>query len=191
MSTKQDQLQTNQDIPGFTTAEFERVGQGEPVALRAKREEAYDIYNALPAPTAFTEDWRRTNPMLFPYGDFSLLAPLARLNKSPGGDASRDDQFDVVVSITEKGFYIDDRADLIKNGDLDVCGIAELAEKDPDTLTAYLQGDALSPHIGKFEALNDAFWNHTLPRAWRAGQRVPPDLPARTRRWWGKVVLWE
>jgi Fe-S cluster assembly protein SufD len=159
MIQTQNETVVDQAIPGFSESDFGRIGQGEPASLRAKREEAFDIYTALPAPTAFTEDWRRTNPALFPYADFTPLPPLPRLKESPGGDEVRDDQFDVVVSVSEQGFHIDDRSQLIERGDLEVSSLSELAEKDPDTLQTYLQGEALSPHIGKFEALNAAFWN--------------------------------
>lgn len=146
-------------IPGFTDVEYGSAGSGGPSVLRAKREEAFDIYQALPAPTAWTEDWRRTNPALFPYETFQRLPSLSRLSQSPGGDDVRDDEFDAVVSISEKGFYVDDRSGLIEKGDLELCSLEELAGRDPDALNTYLQGDALSPHIGKFEALNAAFWN--------------------------------
>ena len=159
MVTMQQEQIENEAIPGFSESEFSLRGQGEPAALRAKREEAFEVYQSLLAPTVFTEDWRRTNPALFPYQSFKQLDALNPLTQSPGGNDSLDDQFDVVISITEKGYFVEDRMKLIQQGDLEVSSFAELAEKDPATLQTYMQGEALSPQIGKFEALNAAFWN--------------------------------
>ncbi|MEM7393223.1 MAG: hypothetical protein AAF492_12835 [Verrucomicrobiota bacterium] len=63
---------TAKAMPGFDEAAFNTLAAGnEPEGLKAKREAAYALYGEFPSPTARTEEWRRTDPALFPFGKMS------------------------------------------------------------------------------------------------------------------------
>lgn len=145
-------------IPGFGEEEFNRLDtQNEPVLLRAKREEAFSVYKMIPAPTAFTEAWRRTDPALLPFTSLTAL-PVLR-STEPEAEGPWDHHFDVVVSIRDDGFAIADQSGAGARGDVVVLPLSEATAQHPEWIKTHLQGAALPASTGKFEALVDAFWN--------------------------------
>lgn len=145
--------QDAQAVPGFDEAAFAQLAETQPV-LRAKRAEAFEAYAGLPAPTARDEEWRRTDPALFPFASFQALPRLAqRAGVTP---RAGDEQFDIVVEVDDEGFGV---ADLTGRGKVGVLSLAEAAERRPEILQRFLGGPARVKGPRKFAALNDAFWN--------------------------------
>lgn len=146
-------------IPGFDESSF--PAYAEPALIRAKREAALADYLRLPLPSVREEEWRRTDPALFPFDQFRLL-PLLPL-RSAGGTASPwDDAFDVVVHVQDEGFTIRDRTGRLAAGELMAIPLAEASLRRPDLVERYLQGPARVKQGRKFTALADAFWNFGL-----------------------------
>jgi Fe-S cluster assembly protein SufD len=144
----------------FDEAAFDACGKGEPSLLRAKREQGFHIYENLPGPTSFDEEWRRTNPRLFPFADFRAGEALPRI--APGEPGEHDDAFDVVVNVDIDGYSIDDRSGAAGAGRVMVLPLAEASESCADLIETHLNGEALPSDWDKFVALNDAFWNFGL-----------------------------
>lgn len=144
-------------LGAFDEAAFTRAANpAEPALLRAKREEAFGQYRALPVPTVREEEWRRTDPALF---DFSAVRCLPALATVPAGEAGElDASFDVVVTVGDAGYSITRRSE----APVDVLTFAEAAVKMPDVLRAHLQGPASPAKPRKFTAFIDAFWNFGL-----------------------------
>ncbi len=148
-------------IAGFDEGAFgAAMEQGEPDLIRGKREEAFGVYKTLPAPTARTEEWRRTDPRWFPFGDFAALPLLPRAGQGPAGEW--DEHFDAVIAVTDEGFSVSDPNGALAEAGIDVLGLAEAADRHPELVAQHLQKAALPPETGKFEALNAAFWNFGL-----------------------------
>jgi len=125
--------------------------------LDKKRQEGFESYLEQATPTVRDEEWRRTDPALFP---FDRVTPLPELQ--PESDLKEwvwDEDFDVVVSIHDRGFSIKDRTGLLKSKDVKVLSLQEAARTCPEVLDEYMQTKALPPSAGKFSALNAAFWN--------------------------------
>lgn len=145
-------------LPGLDEAAFTRASAaGEPPLLRAKREEAFAAYARTPAPTNRDEEWRRTDPALFPFGDFAPLPALA-----PEVEYAAelvDSEFDVTVTVTTQGFAIGRRN---PNANVLVLPLAEAAVSHAALVAKYLQGPALPEQPRKFTSLVDAFWNFGL-----------------------------
>lgn len=145
-------------LPGFDEEQFLKVTeQGEPALLIAKREEAFNDYRTIVAPTVTTEEWRRTDPTLFPLGELKRLPNLQRVKELP--PSPWDDHFDAVVAVNADEFAITDRTGALKKRGITVLSLADAAEQKPDLVKEYLQGKALPAKSGKYEAFNDAFWN--------------------------------
>lgn len=147
-------------VPGFEEANLPR-NAGEPALLQAKRTAAFAQYRELPVPTARDDEWRRTDPALFPFERFTPAAVLRALPTPPPA-GPWDDEFDVVVSVNDSGFHIRDAAGLLAENKLIVKSLADAAVKHPDLLEGYLQGAARVKQPRKFSALGDAFWNFGL-----------------------------
>ena len=148
-------------LPGFDEEHFATVlEQGEPTLLAAKREEAFKDYLNIPAPTRTDEEWRRTDPTLFPLDEMKRLPLLKQVEQLP--ESPWDEQFDVVVAVQSDSFAIMHRNDTAEKLGVTVLSLADAAEQKPDLVKQYLQGEALPAKSGKYEAFNDAFWNFGL-----------------------------
>jgi Fe-S cluster assembly protein SufD len=70
-----------------------------------------------------------------------------------------DDSFDVVVSVNDRGFAVRDVSGVLRESRIIVDSLAEAAERSPNGTRKFLSGDGVSGGMGKFQALNAAFWN--------------------------------
>ncbi len=148
-------------IPGFDEDRFSGMDtSSEPAVLQAKREEGFNDYRALPSPTNRTEEWRRTDPALFPFAEMERLPQVKSVPEMPEGEWDR--HLDVVVSVDHGSMAIADRSGVLADGRIHVMSLADAAERHPELVRDHLQGRALPSKTGKFEALNDAFWNAGL-----------------------------
>lgn len=155
ISTKQE------DVPALNAASFQDLvtSTASPL-LRQKRQAAFDVFESLPWPTARDEEWRRTNPALIPFGSFNLLPTLSPV---PAGEESElDHLFDVVVTVSEKGYSIIDRKGLLKGGRLVVKALEDAAGEHADAVRDHVHGPALFEQNRKFSEMNGAFWNFGL-----------------------------
>jgi len=125
--------------------------------IREKRQKAFDAYRSIAMPVARDEEWRRTDPALFPYTQFQ---PLSRLKTGVNVQTNElDALFDVVVTVDEQGVNIQDRNGLLKKGDLVVADLEAAAVAHQEIVSRYLNGPAIIEPDRKFVELNSAFWN--------------------------------
>ncbi|MFH0908693.1 MAG: Fe-S cluster assembly protein SufD [bacterium] len=149
-------------VPGFDEAAFRALaGHGrEPDILSKKREEAFGIYRCIPSPTTRDEEWRRTDPATFSFAGLKRLPDLVAgplRQKSPW-----DDQFDVVVSVSDDRLSMEDPSGVLGTDRAQVMLLADAARTIPGVVEQYLQGAAQPDRPRKFAMLNDAFWNAGL-----------------------------
>ena len=148
-------------LPGFDEAAFAQIQQEpQPAILAAKREEAFKDYLRIASPTQRDEEWRRTDPALFPIAEAHRLPTLKQVEQLP--EAEWDQHFDCVVAVQSDAFAIMHRTDAAERLGITIQSLAAAAESQPDLVQQYLQGQALPATAGKFEAFNDAFWNFGL-----------------------------
>lgn len=141
-------------VPGFGEAEFRAVAEAGGDAEAAARARAFEAYRKAALPTARDEEWRRTDPGLF---DFAGLTRLNRLAAGAAGTANDlDTSFDVVISVTDAGYHLEDRAGALAGGRVEVLPLADLPA---DAAARYLHGEAVLEKDRKFTLLNGAFWN--------------------------------
>ncbi len=146
----------SETIAGFTEEAFSALTQPGNPLLRGKREEAFAEYLRLPAPHAFDEEWRKTDPALFRFDTWSALPSAAAGSVQP---TDWDSAFDVVVQVDGASVSIEDRTGILSAGRAYVASLFDAAEEHPDWVQQYLQGAALPASTDKFTALNGAFWN--------------------------------
>lgn len=144
-------------VPGFEESSLPRDA-GEPALLQAKRAAAFAQYSELPMPTIRDEEWRRTDPEMFPFDQFAAAPALPLLATAPEA-GPWDHEFDVVVTVTDAGFHIRDAAGMLAGKKLVVQSLADAAVNHPEMVERYVQGTARVKQPRKFTALVDAFWN--------------------------------
>ena len=155
-------LQTEKRAPeyilGFDEAAFNGLdSRNEPSFVKVAREEAFSLYKSLPSPHGRMEEWRRTDPARFP---FAKLAGLKKLGFSAvSAPGEWDDQFDVVVTIADDSFGIRDVSGVLKAQTILVQPLEDAAGKHPELVRDHLKNHARGEAAGKFETLNDSFWN--------------------------------
>ena len=148
-------------LPGFDEELFNRIqSEEQPAVLANKRAEAFAGYLQIASPTVRDEEWRRTDPALFPISDVQRLPTLPRLETVTA--SPWDEQFDVVVAVQQDGYAILRNNDTPEQAGITIGSFAEIAENHPDWIETYLQGKAMPATSGKYEAFNDAFWNFGL-----------------------------
>lgn len=155
-------VETEIYAPRLDAARFQDVETATSVPLlKEKRRTAFTAYRTLPLPNHRDEEWRRTDPALFPLRDFSLLPALAA-RAAASNEHELDALFDVVVSVTESGYSIQDRTGLLKAKGMTVCSLDDAARHHAAALAASLHGAAIVEQDRKFTELNGAFWNFGL-----------------------------
>ncbi len=148
-------------LPGLDNEGLARVQAETPSKLlQEKRAAAYADYRQLAWPTVRDEEWRRTDPSLFPLAEMQRLPDLAAQDVWTAHPW--DAEFDVVVAVRPDGFAIRHQNHTARELGITVLPLAEAAATRPDGVEPYLRGKALPTPSGKFEALNDAFWNFGL-----------------------------
>ncbi len=146
--------------PGFDDDAFAKVLELTPAPARRQREAAFKAYLDIPTPTSQTEEWRRTNPALFPFGKVASLSPL--VERSPGAAQPEDTEHDIVISVDDEGYSIADAQGLITGGQVRILSLEQAATSAADVLEAHFRAGAFTEHSDKVEELADAFWNFGL-----------------------------
>lgn len=137
-------------VAGFDGAAFGAMDVGaEPSAVRALRERAFSLYRDVPMPTTRMEEWRRTDPARFP---FSRMGRLPTLRQAPSEPHEWDAAFDVVITVGDESYDVRDVTGALRDGRVVVLPFDQAAAE-------VMEESARAEGVGKFEALNDAFWN--------------------------------
>jgi len=148
-------------VAGLDFAAFTEILEQTPSALiKSKRAEAFRDYALIPAPTGQVEEWRRTDPALFPFASVGRLPNMQRVDHMPPSEW--DQHFDVVVAVNAGSYAIMDHSGVTRTSGVTVMSLDDAAGQKPELVEKYLQGKALPAASGKFEAFNDAFWNFGL-----------------------------
>ena len=173
-------LTNEQDIAALGASAFQSIASvsASPV-LRAKRAAAFAEFQRLPWPTSRDEEWRRTQPELFPLKNFTPLPALPVLKSAAADDL--DALFDVVVTVSEQGYTINDRHGLLAGGTLIVKGLDDAARDHGGAFETYVHGPALIEGDRKFTLMNGAFWNIGLFIHVPAKAEIPHGILVRYR----------
>lgn len=170
------------------------AGLADPAWLRARREEAWDIYAATPLPSTRSEEWR--------YTDVARLLPLDELEPNlegagpvpDGAGASRRTIPDALLATiahdpASAGRIVDVDGSVV-SVELDaalaargvvLCSLREAAREGDPAVKELLATRAVSPSDGKFPALNAALWTDGV--FLRVPRDVHLDEPIRLSRW--------
>ena len=126
-------------------------GREHPGLLEA-RQTALRQFVSVAAPTGHDDEWRRTDPELFPMQAVQLLPVLAE--RPAPASAAGDEAFDVIVDVDDDGVSIRDVSGRMSSGDIRVSSFRDAGGLWPDA--GRVPGPA-QPR--SFTALAAAFWN--------------------------------
>ncbi|MCY3809715.1 MAG: Fe-S cluster assembly protein SufD [Gemmatimonadetes bacterium] len=167
--------------------EVAAVGRGgEPSWLRARRDDAWELYEATPFPSTRSEEWRYTDiERLLPLGDLerSAIGPnwsgelperLRRVLASDGEGAGRVVEMDgrVVSARLDPG---------VAAAGVALSSLADAACSADPVVRELLGTQAVPASDGKFPALNAALWSDGVFVHVPPGVKV--ELPIRLSRW--------
>jgi Fe-S cluster assembly protein SufD len=144
-------------LGGFTETLLEQARKGEHALLQAKRTASYESYSCIPNPDAFHEEYRRLNPDLLRIADFRRLEiPLEDI---PYEAAGEDAHYDLIISVTPKGFCIEDRKGITADDSVHVVPLQDAAKSHTTLLEQSMGSAMVAEEQRKFLDLNGAFWN--------------------------------
>ena len=162
------------------------AGAGDPAWLRARRDEAWALYRAIPFPSTRSEEWRYTDvERLLPLDDLGsgaaapkwpgeVPARLRRAMASDGDGAGR------VVDVD--GRVVSVRLDpAVAAAGVALSSLADAARGSDDVVEELLATRAVPASDGKFAALNAALWSDGV--FVRVPRGVAVELPVRLSRW--------
>ena len=183
---------TTTAIEGVTAAlnrdAVERAGESGPEWLRARRMDAWGVYEQIPMPTTRLEDWRYTNLRRLLHLDDMVLATVGSTDAAiPAAvtaaiDADRDAS-GRVIEIDGRTVRADLDPELAAKGVLLMSLRDAVASDGPvaEIVERHLATQALPPEIGKFQALNAALWTDGI--VLYVPKNVELELPIRATRW--------
>ena len=162
------------------------VGAADPAWLRARRAEAWDIYEATPLPSTRSEEWR--------YTDVARLLPLDGLAPASGGtmvgralpDGLRRameqdrDSAGRIVDVDGSVVSVELKESLAAQGVV-LASLREAARAGVPEVEALLATEAVPASDGKFPALNAALWSDGV--FLRVPRGVHIERPIRLSRW--------
>ena len=162
------------------------VGAADPAWLRARRDEAWDIYEATPLPSTRSEEWR--------YTDVARLLPLDGLAPTTGGAmvgrALPDGLHRAMEQDRDSAGRIVDVDGSVVSVELDeslaaqgvvLASLREAARAGVPEVEALLATEAVPASDGKFPALNAALWSDGV--FLRVPRGVHVERPIRLSRW--------
>ncbi len=156
-------VRTLQAIPGgFTEPAFEAFlrDRDEPSWLRARRKEAFGIFQATPLPTSRDEEWRRTDIRAFKLDSF---APPAPKQAGPEDSASLQSLWQSMsghyaTGIEQVNGGVTRVADRSKLQGAIFVDLNQAVKDYPELVERCLLTQAVSPSSDAFSALHAAFW---------------------------------
>ena len=170
----------------------ERLSEGEPDWLRARRSHAWDVYERTPLPSTRFEQWRYTDlrrklkldslrlgSHLAPAPDPALWPEKLRATMAEDQEASGH-----LVLIDGLVAHADLRSDLAEQGVI-LTSLRAAAKAHGELLERHLATEAVPAEEGKLAALNAALWTDgvflLVPRG------VILERPVRVTRWIGEA----
>ena len=162
------------------------AGAADPAWLKARREEAWDIYSATPLPSTRSEEWR--------YTDVARLLPLDGLEPAGGGAthgaalprglrrAMEQDRYSAgrIVDVDGRVVSVELDESLAARGVV-LASLREAARAGIPEVEALLATEAVPASDGKFPALNAALWSDGV--FLRVPRGVHVERPIRLSRW--------
>lgn len=159
------------------------TGLADPAWLRARREEAWEVYMATPLPSTRSEEWR--------YTDVARLLPLDGLEPNlEGADGVPDPLLRTMARDQTSAGRVVDIDGTVVSAELDpalaaqgvvLCSLREAARSCDPVVEALLATRAVPPSDGKFSALNAALWTDGVFLRVPKGVRL--QEPVRLSRW--------
>ena len=159
------------------------TGLADPAWLKARREEAWDVYMATPLPSTRSEEWR--------YTDVARLLPLDGLAPNlEGADGVPDPLLRTMAHDRTSAGRVVDIDGTVVSAELDpalaaqgvvLCSLREAARSCDPMVEALLATRAVPPSDGKFPALNAALWTDGVFLRVPKGVRL--QEPVRLSRW--------
>lgn len=175
---------------GFSRRAVEELSwrRGEPEWVRARRLEAWSVYEATPMPSRTDEEWRRTDIRRLPIDQVLPFAGLDRragsldelppaLVESLGEAALRSG---LIVQVDAATVYTELDPALVEKGVI-LTDLASAIERYPDLIQRYFMTEAVKPSDNKFAALHGAFWSGGVFVYVPANTQVA--LPLRSHVW--------
>ena len=175
--------------PAIGRATVAGMGAADPAWLRARRDEAWAIYQATPMPSTRSEEWRYTDlarklqlddlvaadghaePAA---GALLLPGPLRRTMEQDGDSAGR------IVDVDGKVVSVELDESLARQGVV-LTSLREAARQGDDNIRRLLATAAVPASDGKFPALNAALWSDGV--FLRVPSGVTIERPVRLSRW--------
>ena len=171
--------------PAIGVAAAKAAGAGDPAWLRARREEAWRIYEATPMPSTRSEEWR--------YTDVARLIPLDGLAPARGDGAGEEAELasgaalaedaDAAGRVTDVDGRVVSRelaSELERQGVI-LASLRDAARQGAAGVEALLATEAVPASDGKFPALNAALWSDGV--FLRVPRGVSLESPVRLARW--------
>lgn len=176
--------------PGIGRAAFAGTSDTDPAWLRARREEAWDTYQATPMPSTRSEEWRYTDlARKLQLDDLVVVAG----DPGPGTgaeavlpDALRRtmdqdrDSAGRIVDVDGKVVSVELDESLARQGVV-LASLRDAARQGDGEVRRLLATEAVPASDGKFPALNAALWSDGVFLRIPRGVRV--ERPVRLNRW--------
>ena len=174
--------------PAIGRAAVAGMGAADPAWLRARRDEAWAIYQATPMPSTRSEEWRYTDLArklqlddlvvadghTGPAAGALLPGPLRRTMEQDGDSAGR------IVDVDGKVVSVELDESLARQGVV-LTSLREAAREGDDNIRRLLATAAVPASDGKFPALNAALWSDGV--FLRVPSGVTIERPVRLSRW--------
>ena len=175
--------------PAIGRATVAGMGAADPAWLRARRDEAWAIYQATPMPSTRSEEWRYTDLARklqlddlvvadghtgAAAGALLLPGPLRRTMEQDGDSAGR------IVDVDGKVVSVELDESLARQGVV-LTSLREAARQGDDNIRRLLATAAVPASDGKFPALNAALWSDGV--FLRVPSGVTIERPVRLSRW--------
>ncbi len=174
--------------PAIGRATVAGMGAADPAWLRARRDEAWAIYQATPMPSTRSEEWRYTDlarklqlddlvvadGLTGPAAGALLPGPLRRTMEQDGDSAGR------IVDVDGKVVSVELDESLARQGVV-LTSLREAARQGDDNIRRLLATAAVPASDGKFPALNAALWSDGV--FLRVPSGVTIERPVRLSRW--------
>ena len=144
----------------LSEADVERVSdaQREPTWLRRRRLDAWQVYRDTAPPTDRDEEWRRTDLRWVHWDALEIGADEVAPARPAAPVPVEALQPSVVIAQADGGSAVVHLSDEARAAGVVAGGLTDLARDQPDFLQDYLGTRAVTPDLGKFQALNAALW---------------------------------
>ncbi len=146
--------------PGLTRRTVDEVADSrqEPDWLRARRQAAWDVYDATPNPGRTDEEWRRTNLRWLQWESLAPAPARDGVGRVPSTVPAAALSPSVTLLVSAAGARVIDISPEARDAGVVTLDLAEAARTQPELVRERLSTTAIPPEQGKFQALNAALW---------------------------------